>query len=184
MTFKSIIISSLCAFTLPATFSSAAFADVIIHDAYARSSGATAKTGAAFFTIMNTGEIEDRLIDVSTAAAKIVQLHTHISGENGVMMMREDQDGFEVASGGIHSLKRGGDHVMMMDLTEPFVQGADLELVLTFEQAGDIAVTVPVDNEREPEEGAHSTLDHSTLNHSEMDHDASGENIDHSAMGH
>ena len=123
-------------------------AAIMIHDAYARSSGPSAKVGAAFFTLMNHGEVNDRLISATTSAAKVVELHTHIDAGNGVMQMRQDEDGFDVAAGDSHALARGGDHVMMMGLTGPFIQGETVELTLTFEQAGDITVTVPIDNER------------------------------------
>jgi copper(I)-binding protein len=185
MTFTSFLLGgfSALAFALPAAADhaagdhadhdgSAAHSVIMIHDAYARSSGPTAKTGAAFFTVMNHGDIEDRLISAATTASKVVELHTHIDAGDGVMLMRKDEDGFEVTAGGSHELARGGDHVMMMGLTEPFVQGETVELTLTFEQAGDITVTIPIDNERTP---AHGEMDHGSMDHSAMGHDASGE---------
>jgi copper(I)-binding protein len=178
MTFKSFLLGGFSALA----FASTAHADIAVEDAYARSSGPAAKTGAAFFVISNTGEVEDRLISVTTSASKVVQLHTHIAGDNGVMLMRQDKDGFEVEAGGTHALKRGGDHVMMMGLTAPFVQGETVELTLTFEHAGDMTVVVPVDNERTPKHSdmKHGEMDHSAMDHGEMKH---GE-VDHEAMGH
>ncbi|MEO1154600.1 MAG: copper chaperone PCu(A)C, partial [Pseudomonadota bacterium] len=43
-----------------------------------------------------------------------------------------------------------GDHVMFMGLTGPFVDGETVEVTLTFEQAGDITVDIPVDLNRRP----------------------------------
>lgn len=128
-----------------------AFAEIEVHDAYARSAGPAAKTGAAFMEIRNTGESDDRLVGVQSEAAAKVELHTHEAGENGVMRMRPVEDGFAVPAGGTHRLARGGDHIMFMGLTGPFEQGATVSLTLIFEQAGEIALEVPVDLERMPE---------------------------------
>ncbi|THH36157.1 copper chaperone PCu(A)C [Aliishimia ponticola] len=143
MTFSKFLAGGAVALlTLPA------FADdakIEIIDPYARSG---AKTGAAFFTIVNHSESDDRLVAVSSDVAPRVELHTHIEDANGVMKMREVEDGFAVPARGEHALARGGDHVMFMGLPAPLEQGAKISITLTFEQAGDIVVELPVDNER------------------------------------
>ena len=118
---------------------------LMIHDAYARSG---AKTGAAFFHIMNHTDEDDRLIAAASDVAKRVELHTHIEDANGVMRMRELEAGITVPAGGMHMLKRGGDHVMFMGLEAPLEQGSTIDVTLTFEKAGEIVVEIPVDNER------------------------------------
>lgn len=174
-------------------FASPAFADITVEDAYARSSGPSAKTGAAFFVIKNTGHDEDRLIDATSDMAKRVELHTHIHGDDGVMKMRRDEDGFEVPAMGTHALKRGADHVMLMGLNAPMVQGESFDVTLTFENAGEITITVPVDLERTPDAGA-MKMDMNKMDHGKMDHgdmkmgdaamgDGKGE-MDHSKMDH
>lgn len=172
MSLKSTLLGGFAAtlFALPA------FADITIEDAYARSSGPSAKTGAAFFVIKNTGHDEDRLIGATSDVAKLVELHTHIEAD-GIMKMRKDEDGFEVPAMGTHALERGADHVMLMGLNGPMLQGETFDVTLTFEKAGEITVTVPVDLERTPEHGA---MDHGDMGHGDMDHD----DMDHSAMGH
>ncbi|MCV6584590.1 MAG: copper chaperone PCu(A)C [Marinibacterium sp.] len=119
-----------------------------ITDAYARASGPHAKAGAAFMVIENHGSSDDQLIGASSDVAKRVELHTHIDKGDGVMQMREVEGGFAIPAGGAHALKRGGDHVMFMGLTRPLNQGDVVEVILTFEQAGDVTVEIPVDLER------------------------------------
>ena len=149
------------------TFASAAFAaDITVSDAYARASGASAKSGAAFMVIENSGAEDDRVIAVSAPIAARVELHTHMEDANGVMRMMEVEDGFPVPAGGKHMLKRGGDHVMFMGLTGPMEQGATFPLTLTFEKAGEMTFDVTVDLERKPTHGdghghAHGHKDHS-----------------------
>jgi copper(I)-binding protein len=122
-------------------------AEVIeVRDPYARS--ASAMAGAAFMVLANTGAEDDRLIAAATDAAQRVELHTHIEDGDGVMRMVEVEDGIEVPAGGETMLQRGGLHVMMMGLTRPLNQGDQIELTLTFEKAGDVTLTLPVDNER------------------------------------
>ena len=128
--------------------------EIEILDAYARSSGAMAQSGAAFMTIRNSGDTDDRLIAVASDAAARVELHTHIEDENGVMRMREVDGGFAIPAGGDHILQRGGDHIMFMGLTGPFVQDEMVTVTLTFESSGALTVEIPVDNARMPMMGA------------------------------
>lgn len=122
--------------------------DILISDAFARGSGAKTGTGAAFMEITNSGDQDDRLIAASAERARKTELHTHIHGEDGVMKMREDKDGFEIPAGGSALLKRGGDHVMMMGLQEKLEQDEVILITLTFEKAGEMTVEIPVDLNR------------------------------------
>lgn len=121
--------------------------DITIEDAYARASRPGAPTGAMFMTIVNAGAEDDRLVAAASPVAKLVELHTHIE-EDGVMKMREVEGGFEVPAGGTHMLQRGGDHVMLMGVTETLENGDTVPLTLTFEKAGKIELQVTVDNDR------------------------------------
>lgn len=127
---------------------------VRIEDAYFRTSSPVAKSGAAFFEIVNETESVDRLISAQSDVAKRVELHTHINGGDGVMLMREVEGGFIVEPNKNHVLMRGGDHVMFMGLTRKITHGDVVTVTLTFENAGDVVVDIPVDLERKPAEGA------------------------------
>lgn len=122
--------------------------DIMIEDAFARVSRPSAPAGAAFMVIHNTGEEDDRLIAASTPAAKVTELHTHKETDDGVMKMMQVKEGFEVKAGAMHTLARGGDHVMMMGLSGPINEGDEIPVTLTFEKAGDIELVITVDNQR------------------------------------
>lgn len=122
-----------------------------ISDPYARVSRPAAPTGAAFMTITNTGEADDRLLSAASSAAHRVELHSHVDQGGGVMKMVELEEGILLPGGAQHLLKRGGDHVMLMGLVAPLEQGEEIEVVLSFEKAGDITVVFPVDNDRTPD---------------------------------
>ncbi len=128
-------------------------AKIMIEDAYARSG---AKSGAAFFKIINNSDVADRLVAARSEGIKRVELHTHKEDAKGVMKMREIEGGIEVPAGGTHALARGGDHVMFMGLETPFEQGSTVSVVLTFENAGEVTLEVPVDNDRKAAHGDHS----------------------------
>ena len=130
-------------------------ADVMVMDAYARVASKVAKSGAAFMMIHNHSHQDDRLIAASSDVAKRVELHTHLE-ENGVMKMTKLEDGMPVPAGGMHALKRGGDHVMFMGLTRSLEHRDMFELTLTFEHAGDVTLTVPVDLERQDKMSVHT----------------------------
>ncbi|WP_294620639.1 copper chaperone PCu(A)C [uncultured Roseovarius sp.] len=147
MSFKSIAFATLASL---ATALPAMAADIMVEDAYARSSAMSAKTGAAFMMIHNHGDAEDRLIGAASPVSKLVQLHTHKEDANGVMKMMHVEEGFALPADGMIKMQRGGHHVMFMGLTEPFEQGDMIPLTLTFEKAGEMEIEVPVDLERQP----------------------------------
>ena len=128
---------------------------IAVMDPYARVSSPVAKSGAAFMEIANHGDTDDRLVAASSPAAARVELHTHIDDGNGVMLMREVEDGFAIPAGESHTLQRGGDHVMFMGLNQPLEQGQEITVTLVFEEAGEVEVAIPVDNERMDAHGDH-----------------------------
>lgn len=136
-------------------FSPAAMAqEFALKDAYARSSTPSAKSGAAFFHLMNLGDQDDRLIGAAADFAPKVELHSHTQDSNGVMRMGQIEGGVAIPAGGMHAFKRGGDHLMLMGLSAPLVQGDTLSVTLVFEKAGEVVVQIPVDHERKPDHGA------------------------------
>ncbi|MBF9045353.1 copper chaperone PCu(A)C [Rhodobacterales bacterium HKCCE4037] len=158
-----------------------ASAHMIIEDAYARAASPVAQSGAAFMTIFNHSDRDDRLIGVTSDAAERLELHTHIQEESGVMRMVEVEEGFEIPAGETILLQRGGYHVMMLGLTSPLEQGEEIEITFTFEHADPVTQTIVVDNERQPMEGGHG--DHSGHGEMEMEHDGEGHGGDHSGHG-
>ncbi|MEL7099392.1 MAG: copper chaperone PCu(A)C [Pseudomonadota bacterium] len=142
---------------LLATLPAVAYAEskIEIHDPYARVSRPGAPTGAAFMVIHNHGTTADVLLSARSDVAAMVELHTHIETGDGIMQMTEIEGGIPLPADGEHIMARGGDHVMFMGLTEPLVQGQEITVTLVFEQAGEVEVVIPVDNERMDKHGGH-----------------------------
>ncbi len=121
--------------------------DIAILDPYARASRPGAPTAAIFMSIRNTGASADRLLSARSPAAAIVQIHAHVE-VGGIMKMREIEAGIPLPAGATHALSRGGDHVMLMGVTQELADGETVPLTLVFEIAGEVVIEVPVDNER------------------------------------
>ncbi|MGD9294039.1 MAG: copper chaperone PCu(A)C [Roseobacter sp.] len=156
-------LSSLSRGVLAAVFAAVpvlSLAEIVITDPYARVSRPGAPTGAAFMIIENTSDTADRLVSASSDVAKRVELHTHIDQGDGVMKMTEIEGGVEIGPGATYVMKRGGDHVMFMGLNETLEQGGEVQVTLTFEQAGDVTLTIPVDNERA---SGHGSMNHGSM---------------------
>lgn len=109
---------------------------------WARATPVRAKTGAAYITITNNGAQVDRLIKAATTAAKKASLHTHTM--DGDIMRMRPISGVEISPGEPTAMKPGGLHLMLMGLKAPLREGAEFPLILTFEKAGVIEVSVRI----------------------------------------
>jgi hypothetical protein len=127
--------------------------DITIEDPYAITPVPGAPSGGAYMTIQNHGATPDRLVEARSPVAEHVMLHTH-QEVDGVMRMREAEDGLDLPAEGTLLLGRGEAHVMFMGITDPFEDGDLIPLTLVFEQAGEIAVEVPVDLSRATQDPA------------------------------
>ncbi len=116
--------------------------DIHIMKPWSRPLPAVSVNGAAYMTLMNEGSAPDRLVSVSTPAAKKAELHNHIV-EGGLMKMRRVGT-VEITPGEPSMLQPGGLHIMLMGLTEPLVEGNSFPLTLSFERAGSIEVKVMI----------------------------------------
>ncbi len=130
-------------------------------------------TGAIYFTVTNGTDAEEQLVAASSPAAEAVELHETVD-DNGVMRMVHQPEGFTIPPGGTLELMPGGKHVMLIGLDEPLEVGDTVELTLTFAQAGDQVLDVPVmeiegmgempamqhDAEHDPEHDSEAAGDH------------------------
>ena len=109
---------------------------------WARASIGTARPGAAYVTIRNTGEEPDRLVGIETPVAARPEVHAMVE-KDGVATMRP-AGALEIPPGGEILLEPGGLHIMLMQLQQALEQGEQVPLTLVFEKAGEITVTAPV----------------------------------------
>jgi copper(I)-binding protein len=97
---------------------------------------------AMYFTVANTGNEGDRLID---AACTIADCEVHESYmEDGLMQMRQ-VEGVDVAPGDSVSFEPGGLHVMLIGVGT-LELGQEVTVELIWEKSGTMTVTAPVES--------------------------------------
>lgn len=115
----------------------------------ARMARPIASEAAAYLTVHNAGDRDDRLLSVSSAKAAAVVLHRTLVDSSGQVTM-DDGDGLPVKSGATVRLRPGADHLMVVGADRLDV-GDTLPLDLRFARAGEVHVSVRVVRLVEPE---------------------------------
>lgn len=115
--------------------------EVMVKDPYVRAMAPGQKMTAAFMHI--TADSDRRIVAATSDIASKVELHTGYV-EDGVMRMRQLEDGIELPSGEMVMLKPGGLHVMFIGVTEPVAEGDEVNLTLEFANGETQAITAPV----------------------------------------
>ena len=115
-------------------------AQVEIADPWTRDTIGGTANAALFMTI--TSPAADRLVAASTPAAARTDLMTMESGAGGMTMSYVEA--IDLPAGQPVSLAPTGLHVWLEDLHQPLKAGETVPLTLTFENAGDRQVEVPV----------------------------------------
>lgn len=90
-----------------------------------------------------TASRDDRLVSVAAPLAATAQVH-EMKIEDGMMKMAELKDGLALPAGEAVSLQPGGDHIMLMGLTQPLTAGQEVPLAFTFEHAQPVQVRARV----------------------------------------
>jgi hypothetical protein len=114
---------------------------LLIEQAWTRATPGGAKVGAGYMSIINHGDVADRLIAGKSDIAERVEIHT-MTMDGGVMRMRQLKEGLALAPKSITELKPGGYHVMFIGLKKAIKQGDSIALQLTFEKAGTVDLTL------------------------------------------
>jgi copper(I)-binding protein len=94
---------------------------------------------AAFVDLTSTSDTELVLVSASTPASSVVELH-EMAMKDGEMVMQPKEGGIPVPANGSATLEPGGDHIMLMDVTEPIKPGDTVSLTLTFDDGSTLEV--------------------------------------------
>lgn len=122
--------------------------EVVIDHPYALPTTPGISLGAVYFRgIRNRGATADRLVAATTPRARKVEIHeTRMEGD--VARMRE-VGAIDLPAKTTVALTHGQPlHLMLIDLTEPLVDGERFDLTLTFERGGEARVKVWVQQAR------------------------------------
>ncbi len=131
---------------------------IVVERPWARATPAGARTGVVYVTLINNGSAGDSLLGAATPVADQVQFHS-ATEENGVSRMREMRT-VDVTPGARVTFSPGGLHIMMVGMKQPLKEGQAFPLTLTFEKAGKIDVTVPVEKVGAMQGGSMGSMRH------------------------
>lgn len=131
----------LFALALGAALPLPAYAEVAVTEPWARATILVSRPGAAYLTLES--DVRDALIGATTPVAGHVTLHATETDAGGVGRMRRVEV-LDLQPGEVVTLTPGHMHLMLMDLQTRLVEGSSFPLTLSFENAGEVTVDVPV----------------------------------------
>ncbi|MDV3221245.1 copper chaperone PCu(A)C [Intrasporangium sp.] len=99
---------------------------------------------AVFGTVVNGTDEAVTIVGGSSPAAGKVEVHTMAKQPDGSMKMMEKEGGLVVPAGGSAELAPGADHIMLLELKAPLVNGDDASVVMVTADGTELAWTVPV----------------------------------------
>lgn len=121
-------------------FAASAAAQVTVRDPWIRATVPAAQATGAFMELVSAQDT--RLVDVSTPAAGIVEIHQ--MSMKGDRMMMSAVDSIDLPAGKPVALASGGYHIMMMDLKRQMKAGETVPMTLVFEKKNKTRETVEV----------------------------------------
>jgi copper(I)-binding protein len=104
-----------------------------VTDAWVKAATVEGGMTGAFGVLTNDGEQDVHVVGISSPVAGRAELHETVAGDGGAMVMQEMSDGFVVEAGEEHELVPGGDHLMLMELTEDIEADDEVEIALELE---------------------------------------------------
>lgn len=150
MKFK-LILSTAAALTLSAcgqpaeapaaATDSPAITTVSVENAWCRPTPNGAKVAGCYVTL--TASSDDVLTGVSAELADMPQVH-EMKHEDGMMKMAHLVDGLPLPAGVKTELKPGSNHIMLMGLKAPLVEGQKAAFTLNFQNAAAVSVEAEI----------------------------------------
>src|SRR6266705_4594700 len=115
---------------------------ITVDQPWARATPGGAKTGAAYMTLINSGDSADQLVGATTPLAEKVEFHK-TSEDNGISRMREQRT-VDIAPGAQVTFRPGDMHIMLVGPKQPLKEGQTFPLTLEFQTASKVNVVVYV----------------------------------------
>jgi copper(I)-binding protein len=97
---------------------------------------------AVYITLSNHGSEPDALVSAATNIATTAELDETIAKDGKMVMQPRPQ--FDIPAGGTLEMKPGGSHIMLLGLKQALKPGDSVNVVLTFQKAGQMSVEAPV----------------------------------------
>lgn len=153
------LIPALLLAAATASFAAGSADGIAVGDPYVRLMPPGAKATAAFMVLKNAGDKDAKLVKAESAAAKTVELHTHIN-DGGVMRMRQ-VPAIAIKAKGETALKPGSFHVMLIN-PAAMKEGDKIAITLGFDDGSSTKIEAPV---RQPEAAPAAMTSHEHMQH-------------------
>lgn len=98
---------------------------------------------AAYFTLLNTSSVGDKLVAASSPHIRSIELHAHMKGANGMMEMRA-LTAINIPPNSVVPLSPGGLHLMARGLQPNLKAGESVNIVLEFASGQSARIAVPL----------------------------------------
>jgi periplasmic copper chaperone A len=134
------LVLALIAFPLPAH--NHGQGDIEVRHPWSRATPPGTKVAVAYMEIRNLGKQPDRLLLVSTPVAKRVELH--ITEREGEVMKMRMVTSIAVPERSRTTLRPGGAHLMLIDISRPLEKGERFPMTLRFQRAGEVKIELEV----------------------------------------
>lgn len=133
-------------------------ASVVVSDGWVRATEGTTDTSmtAAFMNIDNPTGGDIVLTGAASPVAPMVQLH-EMAMQDGAMVMQQMQGGLTIGANRGKTLAPGGNHIMLMGLSEALAPGDEVTVTLQFQDGSTLELTLPVKAFTEEEPHYHAT---------------------------
>lgn len=148
---------ALCAaLSAPAVASDVKIGAIGIDRPWSRATPKSAPVAGGYLTLVNTGEMPDRLVAVKSDIAEKVEIHES-SVTDGVARMRALPQGLAIGAKASVELAPDRTHLMFIKPVRQLKQGERFTARLTFEKAGTVEVEFVVQSmgARSPAAGGH-----------------------------
>ena len=115
--------------------------DVVAQDLWVKSSEMSTRGGmtAVYGTLTNNSSQDVVLVGGATEIAGVVEVH-EMSMIGGEMMMQEIDGGLVIPAGKSIVLEPGGNHLMLMMLTDDLEAGEEISVTFDFDGAEDLTI--------------------------------------------
>ncbi len=127
-----------CLLTLPAM----AAGQVVASNPWIREAPPGVSMWAGFVSLKNTSDKPVALVEVSSPAFRMVEMHRSVV-ENGMARMRQ-QTSIVIPAGQRVALEPGGYHLMLMQARQPIRAGVSVPITLAFDNGQSLQLTFPV----------------------------------------
>jgi periplasmic copper chaperone A len=140
---KKLLVIAILAFAAACGAPQTAPATLEVSDGWARPSANGVDVAAGYLTIANGADADDRLVSISSPRAGGVEIH-EMRMDGALMRMRALEGGLTIPAGETAFFESNGLHLMFTGVTQPFADGEEIPVRLTFERAGTVSLTLPV----------------------------------------